>query len=87
MEEREETLREEEKENPEEDRKRGRQIARLESLRRWMLVLAPLLMIGGYVADYLPVLYASVLPLTVALLVTYRIKHLEEGAGKEEVKS
>ena len=57
----------------------ARRIARLERLRRWMLVLAPLLMMGGYVADCLPVLYASVLPLTVALIVTYRIKHLEEG--------
>ncbi len=79
MEEREETLREEETELPEEDQKRARRIARLESLRRWMLLLAPLPLIGGYMADCLPVLYASALPLAVALIVTYRIKHLEEG--------
>ena len=87
MEEREERLRKEETEIPEEDHKRARRIARLESLRRWMLILTPLPLIGGYVTDCLPVLYASALPLAVALLLTYRIKHLEEGAGKEEGKS
>ena len=66
--------------------KDARRIARLETLRRWMLVIAPILMLGGYAADYLPVLYASALPLTVALLATYRIKHLEEKAGREDGK-
>ena len=65
------------------DRERlARRIARLESLRRWMLVLAPILMLGGYVMDRLPVLYATALPLSIALLVTYRIKHLEESVEK-----
>ena len=63
-----------------------RRIAGLEGLRRWMLVAATLLLIGGYAMDMLPVLYASALPLAAALLVTYRIKHLEEAAGKEEGK-
>ena len=62
----------------EEARRQAKRIARLESLRRWMLILTPLPLIGGYVADCLPVLYTSALPLAVALLVTYRIKHLEE---------
>ena len=83
MGEREETLRDEETELPEVDQKRGRRIARLESLRRWMLVLAALLLIGGYAIDILPVLYHSAIPLIVALLATYRIKRLEEGAGKQ----
>ena len=63
----------------EEARRKARRIARLETLRRWMLMLAPLPLIGGYMADCLPVLYASALPLAVALIATYRIKHLEEG--------
>lgn len=54
-------------------------IARLESLRRWMLVLGSLLLIGGYAADLLPVLYSTVLPMAAALFVTYRIKFMEEG--------
>ena len=58
-------------------------IARLESLRRWMLVLGSLLLIGGYASDLLPVLYATALPLSVALFVTYRIKFMEEGLQKD----
>ena len=42
-------------------------IRRLETLRMWMIVLAALLMIGGYVSDLLPVLYGSVVPLCIAL--------------------
>ena len=53
-------------------------VARWEALRRVMLVLASVLLIGGYAIDVLPVLYASAVPLIVALLATYRIKHLEE---------
>ncbi|MBQ2618025.1 MAG: hypothetical protein IJK24_02325 [Oscillospiraceae bacterium] len=56
----------------------ARRIARLEGLRRWMLVLASGLLIGGYVSSLLPVLYATALPLAVALFVTYRIKFMEE---------
>ena len=63
-----------------------RRIARLEGLRRWMLILAPLLLIGGYALDILPILYASAIPLAIALLATYLIKWTEEKAGKEEVK-
>ncbi|MBQ1678176.1 MAG: DUF2812 domain-containing protein [Oscillospiraceae bacterium] len=58
-------------------------IARLESLRRWMLVLSSLLLIGGYVSDLLPVLYGTALPMAVALFVTYRIKFMEEGLEKD----
>jgi hypothetical protein len=57
-------------------------IARLETLRRWMLVLAAGTMLGGYFADLLPLLYSTALPLTVALFVTYRIKFMEEGMAK-----
>ena len=72
-----------EKTGPAEGEGNRRRIARLESLRRWMLVLAALLLIGGYAIDILPVLYTSAIPLIVALLATYRIKRLEEGAGKQ----
>ena len=48
----------------------------------WMIVLAALLMIGGYVSDLLPVLYGCVVPLLVALFVTFRIKYMEEGLRK-----
>jgi hypothetical protein len=68
------------------DNKTKKRIARLEGLRRWMLVLAALLLLGGYAVDILPVLYASAIPLAVALLVTYLIKWTEEKAGKEEVR-
>ena len=67
--------------------KAKKRIAGLESLRRIMLILAPLLLIGGYAADILPILYAAAIPLAIALVVTYRIKHLEEAAGREKVKS
>ena len=66
--------------------KDARRIARLETLRRWMLFLAPFLLIGGYVADCLPVMYAAVLPLGIALLATYGIKWTEEKAGREDGK-
>ncbi len=54
-------------------------VPRLEALRRWMLLIAPFLLIGGYVTDRLPVLYATAAPLFVALLATYGIKWLTEG--------
>ena len=57
----------------------ARKIRVWESLRRWMLVLAALLLIGGYVSDVLPVLYSSALPLCMMLLATLRIKRLEGG--------
>lgn len=57
-------------------------IARLESLRRWMLLLAALLLIGGYAVSLRPVLTASVLPLGTALFATCEIKWLEEGKDK-----
>ena len=63
--------------------KAKKRIAGLEGLRRWMLILAPLLLIGGYAADILPILYAAAVPLTIALLVTCRIKHLEEKQASE----
>ncbi len=58
-------------------------VPRLESLRRWMLFVAPFLLIGGYVTDRLPILYASAVPLLAALLATYGIKWLTEGFGKK----
>lgn len=59
-----------------------RRIARLEALRRWMLVLAAGLLIGGYATALRPVLLGSVLPLAVMLFVSYRIKFMEEGLRK-----
>ena len=67
-----------EADDSENDGKTQKRVARLETLRRWMLILAPVLLLGGYASDCLPILYASALPLAVALIVTYRIKHLEE---------
>ena len=67
--------------------KAKKRIAGLEGLRRWMLILAPLLLIGGYATDILPILYAAAIPLAIALLVTYLIKWAEENTGKEEAKS
>ena len=58
---------------------REKKLRAWEAVRRWMVVLAALLMIGGYVADVLPVLYSSALPLCVMLLATLRIKRLEGG--------
>ena len=69
------------------DERKARRIARLEALRRWMLILAALLLIGGYALDILPILYAAAIPLAIALLVTYLIKWTEEKDCKEEVKS
>ena len=56
-----------------------RRIERLETLRRWMLVLGSILLMGGYAVDQLPVLYSTALPMTVALFVSYRIQFMEEG--------
>ncbi len=50
-----------------------------ESFRRVMLVLGTLLLIGGYASSLLPILYATALPMTGALIATYLIKFLEEG--------
>ena len=47
-----------------------------------MLVLGALLLIGGYSSALLPILYATALPMAVALFVTYRIKFMEEGLQK-----
>lgn len=56
-----------------------RRIERLETVRRWMLVLGSMLLMGGYAADRLPLLYSTALPMAVALFVSYRIKFMEEG--------
>lgn len=56
-----------------------RRIARLEAVRRWMLVVGAVFLMGGYATDQLPVLYTTALPMTVALFVSYRIKFMEEG--------
>ena len=65
------------------DRVRARfkkQIARLESARRILLVIGSLLMIGGYVSDLLPVLYGCAIPLALIIPITYRIKFLSAEA-------
>ena len=58
-----------------------KQIARLESVRKVLLVLGSLMMILGYVSDLLPLLYSCAIPLAVIIPLTYRIKFLSEGAG------
>ncbi len=60
----------------------SRRIAWRETLRRWMLVLASLLLIGGYASGLRPIMLGSVPPLAVTILLTYGIKHLEEGKTK-----
>ena len=57
-----------------------RRIARLESLRRVLLILGAALMIVGYMSDLLPLLYSCVIPLVIVIPITYLIKFLNEGA-------
>ena len=71
-----------EKTGPAEGEGNRRRIARLESLRRVLLVLGTLILLGGYVSSLLPVMYASALPLLGVALVTYRIKYLEESGNQ-----
>lgn len=67
------------KDAPAAERNRQR-IDRLERLRRMLLVLGTLILLGGYVSSLLPVMYASALPLLGVALVTYRIKYIEESS-------
>lgn len=67
------------KDAPAAERNRQR-IDRLERLRRVLLVLGTLILLGGYVSSLLPVMYASALPLLGVALVTYRIKLIEESS-------
>lgn len=67
------------KDAPAAERNRQR-IDRLERLRRVLLVLGTLILLGGYVSSLLPVMYASALPLLGVALVTYRIKYIEESS-------
>ena len=69
------------KDSPAAERNRQR-IDRLERLRRVLLVLGTLILLGGYVSSLLPVMYASALPLLGVALVTYRIKYLEESGNQ-----
>ena len=69
-----------EKTGPAEGERNRRRIARLESLRRVLLVLGTLILLGGYLSSLLPVMYASALPLLGVALVTYRIKLIEESS-------
>lgn len=69
------------KDAPAAERNRQR-IDRLERLRRVLLVLSTLILLGGYVSSLLPVMYASALPLLGVALVTYRIKYLEESGNQ-----
>jgi hypothetical protein len=57
-------------------------IARLDSLRRILLLLGTLILLAGYFTSLLPVMYASGLPLLGVAWATYRIKYLEEGPHK-----
>lgn len=57
--------------------KTARRIRRLETARRWLLILAALLLVGGYASSFLPVLYASVLPLGGMIVLTLCLKRLE----------
>lgn len=57
-------------------------IARLESLRRILLVIGTLILLGGYFMSLLPVMYAAALPLLLVALLTYRIKYMEEDMKK-----
>ena len=67
------------KDAPAAERNRQR-IDRLERLRRVLLVLGTLILLGGYVSSLLPVMYASALPLLGVALVTDRIKYIEESS-------
>ena len=59
-----------------------KRISRLETLRRWMLVLAAALIITGYASALRPVSVSSVAPLLAVLFFSYRIKFMEEGVKK-----
>ena len=52
--------------------------ARWESLRRWFLILASILLIAGYATSLRLLLASSAIPLIVVLIATLRIKRLEE---------
>ena len=60
----------------------SRCIERLETVRRWMLILAALLLIGGYASGYRPIMLGSVPPLAATIFLTYGIKYYEEGMRK-----
>jgi uncharacterized membrane protein HdeD (DUF308 family) len=66
-----------------EARTNAAKIARLDSLRRWCLLPAAILLISGIVTSLRPVLAASALPLLVMLILSYRIKHLEKSIKEE----
>ena len=57
-------------------------LSRLETARRWMLIPAALLLIGGYASWLRPVMLGCIPPLAAAIVQTYAIKHLEEGMRK-----
>lgn len=59
-----------------------RKVSRLEAARRWMLVLASLLLIIGYASSLRLMMLGCIPPLTAAMIQTYAIKHLEEGMRK-----
>ena len=57
-----------------------RQISRLETVRRVLLVLGAAQMIVGYVSGIGILFYGCVLPLAIVIPITYKIKYLSEGA-------
>lgn len=56
-----------------------RKIKPLETFRMWMIVLGSLLMLVGYWTDILPLLYSFAAPLLAALIITLKIKYMQEG--------
>ena len=61
-----------------------KRIKRCETVRMWMIVLAAILLLGGYVTSLLPRMYACVLPLLIAGALTYAIKYLERKQDETE---
>ena len=54
-----------------------KRIRRIETIRMWMIVLASILLVGGYASALKPVIYGCILPLAIAAGLTYWIKYLE----------
>lgn len=64
-------------------KRRERRIRRLETARMWLLILAALLIVGGYASAFLPVMFASVLPLGGMIVLTMILKRLERETDDE----
>ena len=53
-------------------------IKRCETARMWMIVLAAILLIGGYTTNTQIMTFFCVLPLVIAAALTYGIKYLQK---------